>query len=781
MRSSPAFRSLFLRGSLVLIAVVFAAGSVGCSQFLNGKKKEEQIIELSDSKFEGLKDLPETLKRFTSGDATPEEIEKSFKTLEDALIYFRKRTKGSGDDSYTAEDLRKFFGKYFLKENNVSPELAKALMKLKKALFGGSEIDLTKAELDRMVRILGILRVEFVKISPHMKMLLFQKDKGAVSSDEIKAAMAQLRSTAAELLENLDLTRSDYSFEDTQDVFAGLADFIEGARPVQIYSRVRDWLPVITSLKVLLFGEHAGLNGQREWNAAIETLTDGYDMALRYHYMVTDSLFSTPKEVRTTLGFVEQFLRVILNCHQMSKTGRIPFAHVDRLIVQASERGFMDRLKLTPRAISDTYQKVLINMFDTARRGDMSGADAIERTHVLAVRREFHLFRLNQAFIDTLPYKADGTTDLAAMKAAAPGFPRDAVIAALTTAANEKADLEAGFAKFKSMLAKPRPIAFDNEGRVLIIESYDRTPQTWKSLLRFNVMHALARGMMMGYGGDADPAKGGVTSKMIEKWYDDFGIIGNELKAFDPRSQNAGNRSFQEASFFTYSGNGDDRLDMDEMFEYVSFLFAGGLGNVEKARHVFIDKGCALQQTDVFDLPLFNEACVKATLRSDFSAIFPNLPGLARYVAGLGDAGWERFYSNWITASRTSDPAKGMIETADLRTGTMIFHYSESLFAGNDTNHNGGLSVEETETGATRFLPFMKKVMTDMGYGWATYDGIVREAFVVLVFKGKIPSAGDLASFQAERVSRSLGGTIPDVDRSQIFLVFSNLKSQLGK
>lgn len=776
MRSKP-----FLRWSFALIAFVFAAGSVGCSQFLNGKKKEDQIIELSDSKFEGLKDLPETLKRFTSGDATPEEIEKSFKTLEDALVYFRKRTKGSGEDSYTADDLRKFFGKYFLKDNNVSPDLAKALMKLKKALFGGSEIDLTKAELDRMVRILGILRVEFVKISPHMKMLLFQKDKGTVSSEEIGSAMKQLRSTADTLLGNLDLTRSDYSFEDTQEVFSGLADFIEGSKPIQIYSRFRDWLPVITSVKAILFGEHAGLNGQREWSSAILTLTDGYDMALRYHYMVTESLFSNQKEVRTTLGFVEQFLRIILNCHQMSKTGRIPFAQVDKLILQASERGFLDRLGVTPRAISDTYQKILINMFDTARRGDMASADAIERSHVLALRREFHLFRVNQAFIDMLPF-ANGFTDVDAMRTASPGFPRDAVISALTDAANERADLEAGFAKFKQLLGKPRPISFDDKGRVMILENFAKTPQSWKSLLRFNVMHSMARGMMMGYGGDPDPTKGGITSKMIEKWYDDFTIIGNELKAFDPRSKNAGNRSFQEASFFTFSGNGDDKLDMDEMFEYVSFLFAGGLGNVEQARQVFIDKKCALNATDVFDLPFFDEACVKTTLRAEFKNIFPNLPGLARYVGSLDDAGWSRFYSNWIAASRTSDPAKGQIETADLRTGTMIFHYSESLFAGNDTNHDGGLSVEETEVGATRFVPFMKKVMTDMGYGWATYDGVVREAFVVLVFYGKIPNGADLASFQGERLKRSMGlGTIADVDRSQVFLVFSNLKSQLGK
>lgn len=68
-----------------------------------------------------------------------------------------KKPKGTTFDEYSIDDLRKFFGKYFLKQNNLSQELTFEIMKLK-ALLGGSDRSITKNELRKFVGLIECLR-----------------------------------------------------------------------------------------------------------------------------------------------------------------------------------------------------------------------------------------------------------------------------------------------------------------------------------------------------------------------------------------------------------------------------------------------------------------------------------------------------------------------------------------------------------------------------------------------------------------------------------------------
>src|SRR5690606_12446492 len=87
--------------------------------------------------------------------------------------------------------------------------------------------------------------------------------------------------------------------------------------------------------------------------------------------------------------------------------------------------------------------------------------------------------------------------------------------------------------------------------------------------------------------GQAGLLDGGITQEEMQAFYMDFRDFGVDLQLFDPRVDNAGHRSFQEANLFTYTGNGLQRLSevssprdammsYPEGMEYLLFMLSGG-------------------------------------------------------------------------------------------------------------------------------------------------------------------------------------------------------------
>jgi hypothetical protein len=298
-------------------------------------------------------------------------------------------------------------------------------------------------------------------------------------------------------------------------------------------------------------------------------------------------------------------------------------------------------------------------------------------------------------------------------------------------------------------------------------------PQTWKSLTKFNLMRSLTRVLMIGYGdkNSLEMSQAALSDQGLIKWYDDFRAIGLEIKAFDPRGANSGHRSFMEANFFTFSGNGDNRMDFKEAFQFISILFSAGLGSGSDIQAGLGQAGCEVPQVDVFGYRMFTESCFKADLRKNFAVYFDNEPGMAQFVGHLSDADWDAFYGNLISFTRDSDPARGLVEMSDIRTAVVVLHYVETLMVMYDGDGNQSLSLDEIRTATTRFMSFLRD--TNPGTG----DGTLRDGFAYLVINGQKPSAWELARFKAGLIF----STPAESTRLNIIKVLRALKDDLNK
>ncbi|MDG0816181.1 hypothetical protein [Bdellovibrio svalbardensis] len=761
---------LFKKTLQFVLVGISALSLTACTDFINGQKTEPEVLNFSNDRLSCLKQLPTHLKDFSIGEAKEKDIRGSFDCARDALLYFKNKTYGSVPNAYTVDEVRNFFAKYFLKENNVSPEFSAELMKIKKALLGGSESYITKDEIVRLVDLLAIVRDEAVQLSPHMKVLLNQaKDKGT-NWDQVSAATEQLRFSFQRLLEKTQISGSDYGFEDAKRALSGLGEFLRGSEPFAPYEKAKEWVPLVESVKNILVGRRAQMSKLYQWKEGLDTVIDLYGLALKYRYVIQNLDFGNANDIHQLSQFIGQGLDLIENCQQMKSAGVIPAEDLDQLIEQLTPY-FKFSFKLRESSLKKIYRIVLLRMLSPDRKGDSRGFAGLEKAHIAALRREFNIWRMDQSFIDLA--KMDEKSQTISQKDLLErynDFNKSFVIEkGITSNPLEQMALDQSWDDFGQILKSPILVNYNEKGRIIEATNPSSYGVTWKSLTKTNLMRGIARMLMLGYGentagklSDARMSKAGLIA-----WYEEFNEIGLDIKAFDPRSGNSGSRSFLEANFFTFSGNGDQWMDQRETFEFVSLLFSAGLSSSDDIRKGMI--ACEVSQKDIFGYAYLKESCFKKQFRTNFSFYFDNMPWMGKFVKGLNDKDYDEFYNYLKSSAVMPDQKVGLIETANIRTMVTILHYVESIMITYDLDRNQTLSLDEVYAAAPRFMSFFKTVSPTQ------YEFIIEEGFAYLVFKGSMPGLGGLTGFQVTK------HFVDEATRKDILRLFGTLKEQLNK
>lgn len=739
-----------------------------CGEFLRGQKSEPEVMELSDAKFACLQSLPSNLENFTLGIAQEQEIRSSIDCLSEALRYFQKRTFGSEVGAYTVDEMRRFFSKYFLKENVVTPEFATELMKIKASLLGGSIRHITKLELSGLIQLLEIVKEEAILLSPHMRILINQKSLDSDIS-EVNKSTSQLRKSLHRLLNATQIDKHDYSFEDAKKALRGFADFIQGSDLVSPYENYAKWLPLVEAVKIFLVGEYAQFRSLVSWGQNLDTLIDIYSLTLQFQHLMADGKIEGQNEVRQLGSLARQALNVLERSHQMKQLGHIPLKDIDNLIDQVVARMPVFEGKPSAYSLKKTYRVVLVRMLENRDSSDSRSLVGFEKKHLSALKRELNTWSLSQIFIDTIFRTPTQSLTQQQLQAAHQEFAVANVIDEhLSKDPLEQRSLKESWIDFGKLLNRSHPVSFDAIGRVKMGSRFH--VQNWSSLTRFNVMRSLTRLLMLGY---AEKIQGPLhLAQMKEQgliaWYDDFNELGIDIKAFDKRMANSGARSFKEANFFTFSGNGDNWMDHNESFEFISILLSAGLLTSGKLQDQAAQSGCAIAERDVLEKNFLTRPCFKDYLKNQFGVYFSNLPGMVKYVESLSIDQWDQFYTYLEKAAAAPEQKPELVETANIRTLVMILHYIESVMVTYDQNLSQGLSVSEINAATPRFMSFLRTV------GPGKPDSVLRQGFAHLVFKGFIPNLGDLLIFQGQKWS-GLG----EAQRMEIARLFGTLKEKI--
>jgi len=752
-----------IRNTVGLILVMSALVLASCSDFLNEKKQEPQTIELQNHSFTCLKSLPEKINQYIGGTVSPSDIREGFDCGTESLTYFKNKTRGSLGDAYTLEDVRNFFGKYFLKRNNVSPEFAAQLFKLKKVILGGDEKYLTKVEIQKLVDLLDLVKDHAVLLAPHFPVLIGKKVDPDWSSVDI--AVERLRDTLWVLLREVVLVNSEYKFNDLKKFFEGLSQFTNSPQSLYVYQKVENNMDVFEAVKNIVVGEDTRFDNIHDWEEALRTILQIYKQGLRYHYFIQKDSAHDQRSLDRLILFIDDSLQIIEESLPMRRQGAISFSVIDNLIDKMVAFHLISG-DLSAEAIKESYKKLILRILDPRRHGDSRGLNGFEKAHFVAFKQDWKSYRLHQFFISQLSFDREKTIGRDELLRAISAFDAKNYISnVLSRNSLEQEALLASWNQGAKLLSSPWPVMFNEDGKVIIVNQPLIVRQTWASLTRWNLMRASANSLVLGYGPKV------LRVDDFQRWYDDFNLLGIEIKAFDPRTRNSGDRSFKEANLFSFSGDGNLFVDGREAFEYVSLLISGGVNSAETLRSDMVRLQCGIAAKDVFGFPWLSEACFKENLKRHASRYFNNMPGLVNAISKMNSAQWDDFYSNLMAAARVSPASENKVETADLRTAIMILHYAEILMSVYDQNSNGGLDLQEVRAAAPRFFEFIK------GVSPIKKDFIVNDFFAYLVFKGEKPDLKGYGAFMAERTFSGLG----EVSRDKILRVFKVLKDEAAK
>jgi len=767
---------------LLVSAVVIS----GCGEFLKGKPKTQDVIEIKTQEIECMKDVKKTFQKLLNSETTDLEIDQSFQCLQKTLDLFQKNAEGrKNPDSFTSEELFKIFDKFF-KDAQMSQKATDDVLVLKKALFGGDSSAVTKDELSQLKDYLKILNIEVKKIAPYAQLFKFNKNAGSFDQATIDKAFKQLASSLKVLLNSSKMGRSEYSISDLKELIVSLniASTEEDQKQINLIENVINLISGVDPLK-----------SNDQYLKAIESFTQLGQIYAQALFTDLKFEIGSQAQMAKVLNYVENVLTTLENTPQYQNRKALPLKFIDPIISEVLKSQIFP-LNVSEPTFMSFYKTLVIRVFNDQKNISPESLVELKEIHFKNIKREFYIYRGFQKFIDSIDFSKKAQMDVKSFQRKVVDYKFNVLDRSFTdqTLANQ---IVQGQLELRDESLAEFSILY-NDKKMILSKDQNKALVNWADLSRALYTKMLGRELIIGWGvldSQYNLKKSYLTESGMVQWYADFKRFGDESKLFDPREANSGAKSFLEANLFSYYGNGDKQLNMYETFEYVSMLLTGGAEITNTIISDMKDAGCVLPsgELDVFGNPWLNEKCFVNRLKTKHSVYFSNVRNYSIYLQSLSDQQFQTYYDDLMSVARNDATKVGRIETADIRVLSMLVMYIESLYGRYDTREKfQTFSPAEIRQSYPRFKAFVTdfahtqakdtiaqwdSVINLCGYIYSK-DDLFKEAFIFMVYNGRLPVLDDM-----NYVTCAINGLFTfegEVDRKTIISTFKVLKSVLA-
>jgi len=323
---------MFSKPLSLLLVTGLALLSSACGDYLRGKStpKEAEIVKLNTQEMACLSHVPEMLTEYFEDKGNPEKTKAIFSCLKTGVESFGKYTRGKDQNFYTSEELRHYFNRYLLKDNQMSPELTKSLLKIKQVFLGGDAENLTRKELESMGSFFDLLQESALAMAGTFKLTTFNQQDHKVTYQEIVSAHEKYNQVASVLLAKSYVHKVQYSFSDFKTLIQELSHFLK--KDSSTLQQVNKWLPFAESLKSAFLGENTYWSTIRQWQTAARWVINAYFLANKYYYLVKDQPLNSPQEWTLMVKLGQNIFDLIEQSPEMIQQQVILSQHIDRLI-----------------------------------------------------------------------------------------------------------------------------------------------------------------------------------------------------------------------------------------------------------------------------------------------------------------------------------------------------------------------------------------------------------------------------------------------------------------
>ena len=230
-----------------------------------------------------------------------------------------------------------------------------------------------------------------------------------------------------------------------------------------------------------------------------------------------------------------------------------------------------------------------------------------------------------------------------------------------------------------------------------------------------------------------------VTENTVDRVYRDIRPITVAEGIINPLSCSSGSRSFLEANLFSYSGNGDSKVDMYEGIQW----FASILSASTTSRDVYrgaLDSGCAIPGTSKYqNFAYIDATCFKDYFKKDYSKHLYHIPGFLNFI-NAGD--FDKFYNQYFSMVRTCKNNELPFSFDEVQYAVALLQYIETLF-----------EVYDAEVSEWYFLTRKKNNELEFSELWTAFHDRFKDVVKRL---GEAQAGTELSDTVVEHIYRKL-------------------------
>lgn len=740
------------------LLILVAAGCDGYLRSQADRKSEE--VELKTEAIRCLRPVPDRVVRWLRDESTKEEVISSFDCMRLTVDHFALMARGENNSrDLTAEELRSYINEALPRDRQIPPELMRQLMDLKVAFLGGTSKVMTRFELIEIKGLLNFFERYVTSFNGRMKVVTYQAHDANLTLQEIKAIEADVRSLLLGLLERTQLSQSAYELRSLSQLFIEFERYLKSP-PLMV--QLVGWFPFTHGVMDLFVGRVRDFHTAKSWQEHFDWISKAYGASLTYFYFLRDKE-KTPSSIgpwlstRESVNFVSAWIDRVFELAETSRVireGRVlDMEDINRVVADFIAAGGV-RTEMTTFFKEETLPLTICRLvanFATEISGlkDVTTCERVGGITPAALRMLHHEWNIWLAIQRQLDgaFRGRSSISLGELRKRMTPSNEAKILSNPEFSVLEKRQYAVAVQEWRKMMTMEFPVVWSPRGRMVIDRIHDRTPIGFEGMTTVNIMRAATRLFMHGYGAGrttADPWTAKLSKQALIRFHDDFQDFGRVIGFLDPRTANPASRTYDEASFFTPSGQGSpEALTAQEVFEEVSIMLSAGWA-VAKEIHLTLAPHCGVSERDVFGMVLLDETCALAQLRKNFATFFGYIPVLFP-VTEYNDDQWKEFASHLMELSRVDGEVPGRIGYGEIRTMSTVLHYIAILQVVYDKNGDGRLSVSEVSAAQPRFHAFIQALITKRDIPWyVRWVKTVRveDVFPCLVFSQKEPSGG---------------------------------------
>ncbi len=788
------------RSLVVIVAISLVVAS--CGLHLGETSPKAAPVSYSGKGYGCIGQIPQHVEMYFNDRLSEDQITEFVTCIQKSFTSFAQLTSGREQSTYSADELRNFLQSYFLRSRPITDRFLAEFMALKVAVLGGSSDRLSRVELYAAIDWLEDIRVQAIRLKPHMRMLnhrlAMEQDPRGIGP-RLNGAGEALNQAIGVFAQRLQGSKQDYSLEHLKGfltefrAFVGWEDHFADSRTVD------QWKNLIQIFKeVTVSPNHPEVIRANEWAPLLKSMTSWYLTLLQFDLGIKGKGVMHGIGLQNLIYLAQQVFDQADEAikRQIPENPNLPrytvsFGQIDRMIESLSELGWLPKY-VRVSSLQQLTRVLVDRIFGTAttppnERSRLGGLGLTSLT-LANMRTEFYRWAyIQQDLEDQFANEAAQMND-----DGVPSLQTNPHIGKDLRMLIDRKVFGAEWNEFIKIKILMRPLYHENSDRVVVAPAanldYLKIRHGFTDLSNLNLVRSLTALIFRGYAGDVSSRwlwSAGLERSEMQQFYDDFHDFGIDLGVLDPRSMRTGDRVFVEANLFTYASDGVDfdkdgvgrQMSFLEGIQFFSFLYSGGqvgldlyesLAGIHSTDDGYVVVNCEKGPPDIFAESTLNRACVRANLGRILMHNVSNLPGLQLFLASLSEPQILEYVDTILQTAGTKKSNPKWVERAELSSIGVISQYVEAVMTRYDKNGDGVLVNAEIEDAIPVFSGFIK-YFAKTRRNWDLWDVAARGFFYYILENKKIPTT-DFEMSSA--LTNILGVPTVNLDRRQLAQVF---------